>query len=711
MPPRRRSPRTPNPTETPGAVTQPGPDSGARGDSPEPLPQQEQFYRAPARFGSIPVEAEPKGWDRGEGFRKHYPLISLPTQIIERVSLGNPEPHEPNRLIWGDNLHVMRQIPSNSVDLIYIDPPFFSGREYNVIWGDNNELRSFNDIWEGGMDGYLIWLNARLYEMKRMLKPTGSIYVHCDDHASHYIKIEMDKIFGHFCFRNDIIWRRATSHNDPSRFGRILDHILYYSLSDRPYYDADAIAVPKTEEQLAVAYPSRDDRGRYRSDNMTGPRHTSERGSPSTMPWRGYDVFARNRVWSVPKTGKYAEYIERNFIPGYRAIDGIHERLDALDAAGLIHHPEHGVWPGLKRYASADNGNPPQNLILDPTGFTNFSKNQHEWIGYPTQKPEALLEKIVMVSSKEGDTVADFFIGGGTTATVAQRLGRRFIAVDQSRVAVAVTAERLKQQAMTRGLEDAPIPDFTVEQWGIYEADRLSRMPVEQFREFVLRAYGATRMGDAEDGPDIHGWRNQFPIWVGGPQLDSQAAAKDVGDFANAIRRTPQYRQANLRDGVMLAWGFGRDAVEAAGQLRQREEVDVNFVRLAQVRIGDDGFREHIIGRSTDKADYSEFLTFVQPPVVDVGFRTLGGGSVTFDAGDTAVMNPGAELINVQWDFDYDGERFAATPGYSLKRDRNKRPELRVTHKFNRTGKFRVACRVQDSRGGEAMWDGEVEVK
>jgi len=99
---------------------------------------------------------------------------------------------EPNRLFWGDNLHVMRQLPSQSIDLIYIDPPFFSGRQYNVIFGDQNELRSFSDIWEGGMPGYLIWLNARLYEMKRLLKKTGSIYVHCDWHASHYIKVEMD---------------------------------------------------------------------------------------------------------------------------------------------------------------------------------------------------------------------------------------------------------------------------------------------------------------------------------------------------------------------------------------------------------------------------------------------------------------------------------------------------------------------------------------
>ena len=163
------------------------------------LPQQEKLYRAPARFGHTPVVTEPKGWDpKQPGFRNHYPNVRLPIQVVDRVAMGaNDRTLEPNRLIWGDNLHVMRSLPARSVDLIYIDPPFFSNRHYNVIWGDKNEERSFNDVWEGGLDGYLIWLNARLYEMKRLLKDTGSIYVHCDWHASHYIKVEMDKIFGY----------------------------------------------------------------------------------------------------------------------------------------------------------------------------------------------------------------------------------------------------------------------------------------------------------------------------------------------------------------------------------------------------------------------------------------------------------------------------------------------------------------------------------
>ena len=128
-------------------------------DTPEvALPEQERFYRAPARFGHVPVAETPLGWDaKNRGFRNHYPHVRLPTQVVDRVTLGPPE-LEPNRLIWGDNLHAMRTLPSESVDLIYIDPPFFSNRVYNVIWGDEHEERSFSDIWEGGLDGYLIWL-------------------------------------------------------------------------------------------------------------------------------------------------------------------------------------------------------------------------------------------------------------------------------------------------------------------------------------------------------------------------------------------------------------------------------------------------------------------------------------------------------------------------------------------------------------------------
>lgn len=515
----------------------------------------------------------------------------------------------------------MRQIPSNSIDLIYIDPPFFSGRQYNVLWGDNNELRSFNDIWEDGMPGYLIWLNARLFEMKRLLKPTGSIYVHCDWHASHYIKVEMDKIFGHENFQNEIVWCYRGGGVPKNDFARKHDVILRYSKESNYTFNPQYVPYSEASQNLVRA------RGGVSIDDR--PRDLARGAS---MPDWWTDINAL-QTWSPERAG------------------------------------------------------------------------------YPTQKPEALLERIIKASSNEGDTVLDCFIGGGTTAQVASKLGRKWIGCDQSRVAIAVTAERLKQQAQTRELEEEPHPDFTVEQWGIYESERLSQMDPPEFREFVLDCYGATRSNNSDNETAIHGWRNKFPMWVGSPVLDSQATHEDVQSFANAIRRTPEYQHANLRDGTMLAWGFSPNARTAADRLRQQESVDVNFVKLNQIGIGTPEFREHIAGQSTDRADYSEFLTFVQPPVVEVAWRIHGGKSVTFDAGDSIVVNSNANIINVQWDFDYDGSRFSATSGYSFQRDRSKKPQLQVTYKFERAGKFRVACRVQDSSGGEGTWNGEINVQ
>ena len=155
-----------------------------------------------------------------------------------------------NRLFFGDNLHIMRQLPSESIDLIYIDPPFFSGRNYNVIFGDKNEIRSFSDIWEGGMPGYLVWLNARLWEMKRLLKNTGSIYIHLDWHASHYVKVEMDKIFGsgginskEAGFKNEIVWCYSIGGKSGKNFGRKDDVILWYTKSSRWKFNPDAPSV------------------------------------------------------------------------------------------------------------------------------------------------------------------------------------------------------------------------------------------------------------------------------------------------------------------------------------------------------------------------------------------------------------------------------------------------------------------------------------
>ncbi|MEW6556384.1 MAG: site-specific DNA-methyltransferase [Elusimicrobiota bacterium] len=425
------------------------------------IPKQAEFYKIPARFGSVPVDEAPLGWEveiesrktKITKFEHTYPRIFLPFQEVRKVEFGHSEKFSPschsresgnlselfpkgaNRLFFGDNLHIMRQLPSKSIDLIYIDPPFFSGRNYNVIFGDKNEIRSFSDIWEGGMPGYLVWLNARLYETKRLLKDTGSIYVHLDWHASHYVKVEMDKIFGSDNFRNEIVWGYRTGGTSKKTFARKHDVILFYTKTDKYNFNVQHY---KSWQQKKYNFSEK-----Y-------PEHFDEK----EQKW--YHLAIARDVW---------------------------EDINVL-------------------------GTEPDNL---------------ERIGYPTQKPEALVVRIIKASSNEGDIVADFFCGGGTTLAVAQKLNRRWIGCDQSRIAVAITADRIcrvvedlcgeveeegkKKQLIQQSL--LAIPDFTVEHWGIYEIPRLEKLSKEEFREFVVKTFG----GKPENvSPNIHGSRAGVPL-------------------------------------------------------------------------------------------------------------------------------------------------------------------------------------------------------
>ena len=406
----------------------------------------------------------------------------------------------PSRTIFtGDNLDILRGINSECVDLIYLDPPFNSNQSYAAPLDSEARGAEFKDVWTlddmkqewveeveyrrpalfylingaklahgESMAGYLTFMSVRLIELHRILKPTGSIYLHCDDAAIHYLKAIMDALFGTENFVNNLVWKRATSHNDPRRFGRILDHILFYSRGATRQWNAQAISTPKSDEELATAYPSQDERGRYRSADLTGPRHNAQIGSPSTIPWRDYDVHSMGRVWSVPRTGRYAEYIENNFIPGYRSIDDIHQRLDALDQAGLIHHPQRGNWPGLKRYSVADAGNPAQNLFLEPMGFTNYSTRRLEYTGYPTQKPIALLERIIMASSNEGDLVLDPFCGCATACIAAEKLGREWIGIDIVPQATVILRNRAKRELQIPMTDSDKV---SWEDWSLFTQD------------------------------------------------------------------------------------------------------------------------------------------------------------------------------------------------------------------------------------------------
>lgn len=598
------------------------------------IPSQQEFYKIPPRFGAVPVDEAPLGWEvetrRRETkitkFEHAYPKIYLPFQEVQRIEFGHGDGFEPtelfptgaNRLFFGDNLHIMRQLPSKSIDLIYIDPPFFSGRNYNVIFGDNNEVRSFSDIWEAGMPGYLVWLNARLYEMKRLLKDSGSIYIHLDWHASHYVKVEMDKIFGYgrgangkieAGFRNEIIWCYSGGGTPSSEFPRKHDTILWYTKSTT--WTFNTIYRPYSEGTL-------------------------QRG--------------RTQV-----KGKYFE--------------------EGLRESGT---PINDWWSDVKK-------------ITSPT--------DKEKIGYPTQKSEELLERVIKASSNEGDVIADFFGGGGTTAAVAQKLNRRWITSDQSRIAVSIIADRIAKVVEDKIGTLFHVPDFSVEHCGIYEAPKLEKLHDKSFREFVIKAYG----GKPESvSKFIHGIRQGVPLYVGQPNRNSRITKEDVAKFAEAI-----FKEKHDNFGAMLAWNFDKTAREAAAILAARENKRIDFVRLNLVRLEDEAFREHITSKHTD---YKELLSFIQPPEVRIAYRRLSSLTYEFDVSESVSLNPDGLIANVQWDFSFK-KRFTSTDGYAFLRDKKGKPILKVEYKFPKAGQYTIACSVQDNQGGEKTEVLTIDVK
>ena len=370
-----------------------------------------------------------------------------------------------NRTLFiADNLDIMRGIDSETIDLIYLDPPFNTKKEYKAPIGSKAEGAEFKDIWtdediknewhgqiaeehqelyqtiqaaeilyDRSMKIYLTAMAVRLFEMKRILKPTGSIYLHCDPTASHYLKLVMDKLFGHQHFRAEVIWKRHNAHND-KLYGTIHDTIFYYSYGDKSI--PNDVLMPLSKNRLK-SYHHSDERGKYSVGDLTA---SETRKRESGQPWRDFDPTARGRHWAVPRTGKYAKYIEQNFIPNYRSVKGIHERLNILDDAGFIYWNAKGT-PQLKRYLMPDAGSPPQSLWDDIPAVKGDEKT-----GYPTQKPLALLERIIKASSNKGDVVLDPFCGCATACVAAEKLGRQWIGIDVSSSAEDITKIRLQDE-------------------------------------------------------------------------------------------------------------------------------------------------------------------------------------------------------------------------------------------------------------------------
>ncbi|MDR3323543.1 MAG: restriction endonuclease [Zoogloeaceae bacterium] len=391
-----------------------------------------------------------------------------------------------NHLYYGDNLDVLREAVSDeSVDLVYLDPPFNSDRDYNILFaspkGEQSEaqITAFKDSWHWGaqaeaefdeivrghnvnvaemiqsmrrflgendMMAYLVMMANRLLELHRVLKPTGSLYLHCDPTASHYLKIVLDAVFGGN-FRNEIIWKRTGAHSSAKRFGPIHDTLFFFSKAEDYLWTSPK--TPHSGDYVEKHFTQIDEDGRhFQPITLTG---SGVRNGESGKAWRHVNPTNVKRHWAVP-----GNVMERYQLTGKT----VQERLDALDAAGLIFWPksEEGT-PRLKWYADELEGMSIPDVWTD---IPPIGAKSAERLGYPTQKPLALLERIIKASSNEGDVILDPFCGCGTAVHAAQKLKRQWVGIDITHLAISLIEKRLKDAFPGIGFEIHGTPrDFS----------------------------------------------------------------------------------------------------------------------------------------------------------------------------------------------------------------------------------------------------------
>ncbi|MHA6781896.1 DNA methyltransferase [Pseudonocardia saturnea] len=395
-----------------------------------------------------------------------------------------------NQLFYGDNLDVMRsgEIAPNSVDLVYLDPPFNSNRIYNVLFGAVGDaaaqVQAFDDTWkwtnetdqtydaliggtlpthvadalqamrgllsESNLMAYLVNMTPRLVELHRLLKRSGSLYIHCDPTASHYLKVILDVIFGAEFFCNEIVWRRTGAHTPRRSFGPTHDIILLYTKSANYYFNI--IRRPYTRKHVDSRYKLQPD-GRWKFTSggnvLTG---AGAGGGESSQPWRGFDPAPKNRHWAIPG------FVASQMAPEFLTM-GTLDRLEAAYQAGLIEIIPGRAWPEPVRYLGVGDGSPVGDIWSYQPGTEGvlasgdqcidedvayLGPTSPERLGYPTQKPVGLMERIINASCPPDGVVLDPFCGCGTTLDAAVRLNRRWIGIDITYLSVDLIRNRLR---------------------------------------------------------------------------------------------------------------------------------------------------------------------------------------------------------------------------------------------------------------------------
>ncbi len=609
-----------------------------------------------------------------------------------------------NRLIWGDKKYVLPSLLpefAGKVNLIYIDPPFNVGSDFSftatiadhpdtdedettqfVKQPSMIEQKAYRDTWGKGLDSYMQWFYETALLLKELLADDGSIYVHLDWHVSHYAKAILDEVFGYDNFNNEIIWQRTGAHNDAGKFGVVHDVIFFYAKNLE--WTFNPIFVPLSEEHIKTRF--------NQVDESNGKRFFA---GPITAPGDGPKRLFRGKLLSPPP-GRHWSYSQ--------------EAIDKLEVENKIYYSSTGT-PYIKQYMDeyTEKGRRIQSVWTDILP----SKTGKELVNYSTQKPEALLERIIKASSNEGDLILDCFCGSGTTAATAEKLNRRWITCDLGRFAIHTARKRFL------GINN--VKPFIVQNLGKYERQQWMNAEFENpedrleqektYRHFILELYhaksldGYTWLHGAKAGKMIHVGGVEAPVTVD----DIKATIKE---FWKLVGKPHSPGEAGVRPEKnhidFLGWDFAFDVNETAKQFAAENNVQIHPIKIP---------REVLEKKAVDQGD----IKFYE--LASLGIKTKTNKLAVSVTLDNFIIPPDDVPAEVQgkithwsqwidyWaiDWNYRDDTFH-NEWQSYRTKQNPKIELAAAYAYEKKGKYTVLVKVIDILGNDTTKAIEVTV-
>jgi adenine specific DNA methylase Mod len=673
-------------------------------------------------------------WDgKYKDGKKQGPIrIPLPFQTIETVNesardrrrnlelfASGRDTEWRNRLIWGDKKYVLPSLLpdfASKINLIYIDPPFDTGADFSftaAIPGHPDatdeetrtftkepsilEQKAYRDTWGRGLDSYLQWFYETVVLLRELLAEDGSIYVHLDWHIGHYAKAILDEVFGQESFLNEIVWRRTGAHNDPGRYGNIHDVVFFYTKGEE--YTWNPQFTPYSEGAIEGSF--------YYSESPDGTIVRLKKGENPQSGWRRFQTVTLRSPHPRPNL----HYPYKGYRPHPNGWSVNQERMEQYDRENRLFYPssKEGALR-LKMYFDESPGVPVQDLWTD---VKKLEASSLERVNYDTQKPETLLERIIKASSNENDIILDVFVGSGTTAAVAERLSRRWIACDLGRFAVHTTRKRM--------LGIRGVKPFTVQNLGKYErqAWQAAEFPANgkdhieeqrereaSYRKFILDLYHATPMTGyswlhgTKSGRMVHVAAVDAPV----TQADVKAIARDAWKAIGAGKDAPTKAGVDI-----LGWEFALEVNELAKNVAAESRVDVSFKKIP---------REVLEKKAVDQGDVRFFELGAM--AVDLKQKTR---EVTLKLKDFVIptddipeearkaIKHWSQLVDY-WAVDWDYKNDTFHNQWQAYRTRKEpKIEIETEHEYKEPGKYQIVVKVIDILGNDTTKTLEVSLK